>query len=243
MKIHAVYTAVIDGYDQLHAPQYVDPDIDYICYTNSLKKSAAPWKLIPVPNIYQNMYGAFGIDQNNIRKKCEEHKLLGRMTARLIKTMPHIFAAKYKVNVWVDGNARIYNLTRAWIDNLLQQKNMWLFRHVGKYRTIFDEARLCIKRKKDRPEAICAQVDEYKQNKQYTPRHIPMTGIIIRKNIPELIAPMCAWWREVATKSIRDQISFDYVMQRYNIQYGMLDDNIRDNTCVVIRGRSHKRNK
>ena len=85
-----VYTAIIGNYDELRAPLIVDPDIDYVAFVDD-------WVMaVPAPWIRRSYSREHGSD---------------RLTARFIKTHPHLLLPEYEVSVWVDAAFQIRALT------------------------------------------------------------------------------------------------------------------------------------
>ena len=99
MKRVAVYTAIFGGYDNLESPKVVDPNVDYICFTDSDLKSDV-WNIKKVPAIY------------NDSTRC----------ARKYKLLPHRYLSDYDISIWVDGNIVIHGNIDKFLSNIISGK-------------------------------------------------------------------------------------------------------------------------
>ena len=50
MNRKVIYTCIVDGYDELRQPLAVDPDFDYICFSNDYQQiKVGVWEIRPIP--------------------------------------------------------------------------------------------------------------------------------------------------------------------------------------------------
>lgn len=132
-----------------------------------------------------------------------------RRSARLLKVLPHLFFPKYHRWIWLDGSASLRADVTA---GFLQQVPgpLATFRHREKD-CAYHEAADCIKNDLDYELVIRMQVEGYR--KEGFPEHhgLAETQVVVRDNNPRVREFNRRWWTEVSTKSVRDQISFNYV--------------------------------
>ena len=65
------YTAIFGRYDYIRDPEYVDEDVDYICFTDQEDLSSNVFKIVKVDKVFDN------------NTKC----------ARMLKALPHVFSS------------------------------------------------------------------------------------------------------------------------------------------------------
>jgi len=198
-----IYTCITKNYDVLNENQYYLSDYDYVCFTDNPNLKSELWDIRQIPN---------GL------------KILSPVKqARYIKTHPHVFFKKYNLSVWIDATITIKSDFSELIDNNILQVPMHPDRNC-----LYSEARMCIKLKKDIKENINPQVEEYKKEGYPENNGLAQTNILIRKhNNKNCIKLMDDWWKEIKTKSCRDQISFNYVLwKNKDIEISYLDKKI-----------------
>jgi len=208
-----VYTAIVNNYEILKNPDYIDPKIKYICFTDQpirLKmKSNTIWEIRKIPS--SNL--------DHTRK------------ARQLKILPHVFLDEFKCDysIWIDGNITITGNVFDLI-NLYGDCGISGFKHPLR-NCIYQEAEACIKRDKDDPVIIKKQMDIYKENGFPKDYGLYETNVLIRKHSDkDVIRLMNVWWEEIKKYSKRDQLSFTYVIWRENFNMNsMADDNARAN--------------
>ena len=194
-----VYTCISGDYDNLREPKVIDPDFDYICFTDQNIHSNV-WSIRPIP------------------ESLSEYSQVKRQ--RAMKTMPHLFLPEYELSVWVDANVEIRGSINDYIaENEISQENGFFF--VGKHPDrdcIYDEVQACVKYKKDIYENMEPQVESYRE--EGFPEHfgLPQTTILFRYHNLADCKRLCeAWFDEIKKYSHRDQLSFTYVCWKLGI--------------------------
>lgn len=145
--------------------------------------------------------------------------------SKFIKIMPHLYLQQYKYSLYIDGHISIIDNIRDMINNHISTTNFTgivLLEHP--YRTCaYNEAKECIKLKKDYKEIIEKQITKYEH--ELFPKNIGLIrgGVIFREhNNPNVIKIMETWLSEVLNGSRRDQISFNYAVWKNNARYNQL---------------------
>jgi hypothetical protein len=189
------YTAIVDNYNPLQNPLYIDPQIDYVCFTDQPKWCSlvnnTVWKCRPFPRM--------DLDATRMN--------------RYVKILPHLFFPEYEYSIYVDGSIRITGDVRELL-NQYGHPNMLSFKHPRRS-CIYEEGKVCIEMRKEDPDTITRQLEAYRS--EGFPERFGLTenNVLIRQhNNPIIIKLMEDWWREVITKSRRDQLSFPYVAWR-----------------------------
>ena len=195
-----VYICISGPYDTLMEPKVIEPGFDYVCFTDQQFDSNV-WNIRPIPKELENL--------SPVKRQ------------RKIKTCPHLYLPEYDFSLWVDSNIEIRGSITKYMEEKSINKDTGCF-FVGthpKRDCIYDEAIECIKQKKDKEENINPQVERYRS--EGFPEHIGLvqSGIIFRyHNTEECKLLGEKWFDEIEKHSHRDQLSFNYVVWKYNIK-------------------------
>lgn len=188
-------SAIAGGYDTPKWHEHLLLTADYQLFSDSLK-SHPLYDVRPFPY--------FNIDATR--------------TARFVKTHPHIFAAKYEVAVWVDGNIVIRGDLSDEIDAFVSSGlPIGAIRHPLRA-SIFEEAETCIARSKDDAGIIDRHVARYREEGASPNFLIESNFMMFRINHPNLPIVMDRWWGEIENGCRRDQISLPYSMQKSGVE-------------------------
>lgn len=197
----AVYTAVTGNYDELILPTVIEPDFDYICYTDNPELKSNFWQIRMMEDL----------DLDEIRK------------ARHYKILPHKYLADYDYTIWIDSNFDVIGDIKHYINKYNKHGKLLAIQHEER-NCIYDEAEACKRLKKDSPEIIDSQVQKYKEEGLPAHNGLIASGILFRNHHDrEVINIMEQWYNEVINHSRRDQISFNYVCWKNNFQYDKSD--------------------
>jgi len=188
-----VYTVLLGDYT-LFEPKYNNNDWDLICFTNKDIKSKK-W------NISQ-------LHCDDILKKSREIKI------RCDKFLD------FDICLYLDSKFTV-NCNLNDFVNTNMKNNMLLMKH-NKRDCIYNEAKYCIKLGKGNKDIILKQINKYR--KEGFPENFGLyaPGIMLRKNIIEVINFMKLWYNEVSKYSYRDQISFPYILWKSPIKFDAL---------------------
>jgi len=213
-----VYTAIFGGIDNLiEQPNY--PNVDYICFTDNESLKSKGWTIIKI----------------NSKEKSP------RLLAKKYKILPHrlkIFR-KYKVSLWIDGNLLLKKTPWRLVQEYLKKYNIAFFEHPYR-KNIYEEAKACVRLKKDKYFIIRQQLKKY-YREGFKGENLIWGGIILRKhNNKEVIKSMEDWWKEINKGSIRDQLSFNYVAWKNNLKFCLIE---KEKLHEFIKKFPHKNKK
>jgi len=136
-----------------------------------------------------------------------------RRIFREIKICPHRFLPEHDRSVWMDGHLEMVDPT------IIEGKTgFWLMQHRDR-NCVYDELEACKEQRKDNVPTMYSQVNRYKDAGYPAKNGLCATGVMIRDNNPEYYPILEAWWREVNTGSIRDQLSFNYIAWAMGLEY------------------------
>ncbi|MFH1231538.1 MAG: glycosyltransferase domain-containing protein [Planctomycetota bacterium] len=199
----AVYTAIIGEYDT--PPEFTKvPGWKYFIFTNNKGLKSDSAKVI---------YINCGNDAKNARK---------------IKILASMYLREYDITIWLDGNIRMTInpdelLAKVDIDN-----NPFVAMEHPLRKCAYEEALACIKLNKDGSEIINNQMLAYKNDGFPKEAGLISSGIIIRRNTPEVTEFCNKWWAEVEKFSRRDQLSFNYTAWKTQFKYKTIEFLLND---------------
>lgn len=193
----AIYTAIFGGYDELKEPEYISPYCDYYIFTDRKVPENSVWKKLD----YSFVQEMNGMDAYHLSK--------------YVKIFPDKFFKGYDYSIWVDGTTTIVADLYAFIDRL-NGKIIGMFDNPV-HDCIYTEANFLLYYNRVQENIIKKQINSYK-NEGY-PEHNGMyecTIIVRQHNNSECIKLMNEWWKQIETFSMRDQISFPYIIWKFD---------------------------
>ena len=146
----------------------------------------------------------------------------GVMEAKEYKILSHKFIDS-EISVWLDGNIELLVPEELLIEHFLGDADIGLWKHP--YRDcLYEEA----EKTKDIP-----KVEE--QAKYYKSQGFPKNaglyecGTLVRRNTPRVNEFNEMWWEEIKKWSVRDQISFPYVLSKFpDLKIKVNEGNVRE---------------
>ena len=143
MNTKVVYTAIYGNKDTLKNPRYVNPDFDYICFTDNKEIKSDVWRIIDSEPIHEDPV----------------------RSAKVFKIKPHEFLKEYNISIWVDANFLIMNDLNSFLKKAgnLNKAHMLVFQHDQGRDCIYDEARTILSDKKDDPQIVANQMKKYRK--------------------------------------------------------------------------------
>ncbi|MCF6355618.1 MAG: glycosyltransferase [Candidatus Polarisedimenticolaceae bacterium] len=186
-----VYTAIFGNYDVLKVPETLNPEYDYVCFTD------IPIQGHPVWQFRHATY--FHSDTTRI--------------ARYYKLHPHTYLKEYDVAVWVDANILIRKDINYLVEAFQQgNKPLGIFTHYQRNCT-YSEATACITGSKDEGEVIERQIKRYRLDGLPENKGLPETNMLISKPSDSKTHEIFSlWWKELDNGSKRDQVSVMYAL-------------------------------
>lgn len=218
-----VYTCIIGKYDQLKEPLLAFDNVTYICFTDDQANIDATadtkWEIRSVPE--------------NILKTYE-----GTLANRYVKMHPHELFPEADYSIYVDGNVKIVSFPGAYLPGTMGKAGLAIYAH-GQRNCAYDEAQMCIMRKKGKKEFIERQMQRYSEEgfpENYGLYECTIIATDLKNDNSNRIFD--AWWHEfVNSKSFRDQLALPYVMWKKGFQYtdiGLLGANIFDDCRITV---------
>lgn len=207
-----VYTAITGGYDTLRVPEYVNPELDYICFTDQEQITSDFWSIRRIDN-------AEGLDPIRLARR---HKILC-----------HEYLPEYDYSIWIDGQMNV-------IGNMLELEKYHIASSllcVPHYERdcAYEEAETCLALGRGKSSEIEKQVQRYRA--EHYPEHNGMitSGVLFRSHHDAQLRQMCeTWWKEVKNESTRDQISFGYACWKTGFDYDLCNFSMYDNPYFTV---------
>lgn len=208
-----IYTAITGNYDDVKEPKYINPNYDYILFTNN-------------PQIKSNLWQVRLIDN--------EGQLDNVRLARKIKILGHKYLTEYDYSVWVDSKFEIIDNLEEYIHAYRKTEPILCFPHYEND-CAYKEKELCELFKKDDSGIMEKQMERYRNEGYPVGNGLVETGILVRdlKNA-RLIRVMETWWQEILNGSKRDQLSFNYSCWKNDFVYDLTDLYIYGNKYVNV---------
>lgn len=201
--MNVVYTALFGdaSRDTVLPPTYVDPDARYLVFSDLSQKH--------FPDPYVVMRSMAPLDAWSSRKKARWHKI---NSCLLFKSLyGEIGRVEPIQTIWHDASFQLVDLPEN-IHQIRGEAHIAVARHRMR-NCLYAEARECAKLNLDEPLTLYAQTERY-QNKDFPPQAgLYETGLLLRNSTQWRTAELEGlWWHEVDKFSLRDQVSFPYVL-------------------------------
>jgi len=206
-----VYTAIYGGFIKLK-DAIASNGCDFVCFTDDPNLTSDTWEIRYVKGIYPHP----------------------RRCARMYKILPHKYFSEYECSLWVDGS-HIPVDAKNFIITHLSNSDITLFKHYRR-NCIYQELKACISLNLDNKDVMSAQIEKYKNDGYPVNNGLIASGVIARKhNEPNIIKAMEDWWEEIKNNSVRDQLSFNYIMHKHNLPYNAINGNIYHNKYFDVK--------
>lgn len=217
----AIYTAIAGGYDTLKEPEYINPECDYICFTDNPRMVSDTWQFRPLPIVNG--------DYNR--------------TAKQVKVLIHQFLPDYDWSIWVDGKFAITGNLIQLLNEYAVNSNFLSFMHYRR-NSVFADADVIKRAGFELESLVDSQMNRYCAEGFTDDNELLEGGILFRRhNAPEIIQLMETWWNEITKYSKRDQLSFNYCAWKEKVFCDMIDMNIYDNHYVKAYPHTRKKVK
>jgi hypothetical protein len=141
-----------------------------------------------------------------------------KLLQRTIKTSPHIYIPNnYEISIYIDGNMKPKDILYKLDFNKFMCSNDIICFHHPSRTTINDEIKEIIKLKFETPENCNKILNKMKIDNYNNIEGLTETGILFRKH--KNIIKFSNDWTDCINICRRDQVSFDYLLFKHNIEY------------------------
>jgi len=181
-----VYTACFGDYDKIQ-PVVIESDADFVAVTDS-DAQIDGWQVVKHA----------GLPMSD-----------PRLLARMYKAMPHMMFPDADVWIWHDANVQLLVSPELLVAEWLGYADLATPKHQDRD-CAYGEGRRCIEKRKGAREKLEAQMNGYREVGYPEHNGLAETRVIIRRNTEDIVRFNEIWWGEISTKSIRDQVSFNF---------------------------------
>ncbi|WP_296861489.1 glycosyltransferase [uncultured Methanobrevibacter sp.] len=207
-----VYTAIFGDYEDLLDPKVINEDLDYVCFTDNPNLKSDIWNIKLIPD--------YADDFNKFNNKFSFEDLDYTRRARTIKMLPHVFLKEYDFSIWVDAGFLIVGDVINFI-NRYTKKDFLGVAHSIRH-CLYDEADEVLRLEMDDEELIKKQIKRYENDNYPRNNGLIESGILFRRHGKEEIKKVMEdWFNEIINYSKRDQISFNYVAWKNNLDFDL----------------------
>lgn len=200
-----IYCVITGNYDQLAEPQFVNPELDYICFTDSKELTSSIWKIIQIDEFFDIK------SLDNVRM------------ARYVKIIGYQFLRGYNYSVYVDGKVHILGNMLNYIEKYAKSSSLLCCSHYGVH-SLYEEVEVVIQKGLDDITIVENQMKKYREEGfPETYQQIDSTCLVRNHFDKKLDEVMKLWWLEVKNGSKRDQLSFTYACWKKEYTYDISD--------------------
>lgn len=227
MNKKVIYSAVVGSYDNILQPVVVNPDFDYLLFSNDItEKSIGVWQI----------------------KKISYHNDDRTKIARWVKTHPEILLPDYEISVWMDANVQItgsyfYDRVLDLYDKGILVSSMW---H-SERDCIYEEAAVVSYNGFDHEKTIVSWIKILMQEGYPLHNGLIETNVVFRQHHHPIITELDSlWWWCINNYSRRDQLSFNYLLWRQKIDcpFFLTDNqNTRNSDCLQWKKHHNSKNR
>ncbi|MEA1925847.1 MAG: DUF616 domain-containing protein [Patescibacteria group bacterium] len=147
------------------------------------------------------------------------------MNAKIYKILAHQYI-KADISIWLDGNIFLLIPKEKLIKEFLGDADIAVFKHFERD-CVYEEAEAAKGLGGDAFPYIEKHIEFYKSINY--PKHAGLyeCNMIIRRHSKQMEAFNNAWWSEICRHSSRDQLSFPYVLDKFDLKLNAYEGNIR----------------
>lgn len=188
-----VYTCNFGNYESIKEPLVVDPNVEYILFTDNKNLTSKNWRIIV------------------LNEQLEDP----RRTSRLPKIQPHKYLPPHDISVYIDSSLEMkVGDVKKMILECLEGKDIALYSHY-KRDCVYDEIEF-VMNSTDRVvhnKNLClAAIEKYKSIDYPKNNGLFENAFIIRRNTKDIQSLSELWWNEYILGTERDQFTFMYAL-------------------------------
>jgi hypothetical protein len=233
MSKTVVYSCVTGNYDQvlksiLASTAQAEDDTSYVLFTDQAVKG-------------QPFVPTSGHPPWLIKPLAWKHPLCRRRTARWHKVNSHVLFPETENVVWFDGSQRVKSIAvhSELVVPGLDKHDIATFKHPERI-CVFQELQACKKLKKDNDLLMESQVAMYRKDGYPPFNGMVETACLLRRHSPDVVRFNKLWWEQIRQHSYRDQLSFNYVLWKLNLEYARIPGSrIKSQYCDFVTHGGH----
>lgn len=214
-KSTVVYSVLFGNHDAL--PDILeDEGIEFIVFTDKSAPIDPPWRAVFVDS---TIHGT-------------------RRSGRYFKCLAHYLFPEIENCLYMDASFMFITPLRNLLRNY-DQTRFGIFIHPDRY-DILEESVACAEANKEGAQILQEQVAYYRSAGLPTPSGCYATGVLLRNlKDPAVISINEAWCAELASWSVRDQISLPFVFWRNSFRPDVIRGNVFYNKYLIPRAHNN----
>ena len=214
-NLKVVYSANFGSYDSFKDLVSIEEGVDYIYFTDNPKIKSDLWHVVLLDSKF----------------------LDSREMARAFKHLPHLFLSQYNSSLWIDAQLIINKSSINHIFSFLNNNDFICFKHTRRNR-VYKEALSCLRMGHESFYKIINQYISYRCAGFKDCEDLIESGVLARNHMKKNVSFFQeAWANEIFFRSIRDQLSFNYVASKTNFVYSFFSEKMSD--LFTLTGHDH----
>ena len=217
-----VYTCMTGNYDSIKEIPHLEDGIDYYCFTNNKNIKSDTWKVIYI----------------------EDDNLTNLELARRTKILgTPMINEGYDILLWMDAAVTFKKPIKDFIKKYLTKTTSFVaFKH-GERDNIKEEMEACYRFNKEDKTNIDKLIKFYKkENYNYDNGLIESTVYIKRPKDEIVKKTMELWFDMIKNYSRRDQLSFNYCIEKTNLKVKWINEKVFNNDWFLWENHNLNRN-
>lgn len=213
MSRRVVYTVLVGDYEHILEQDCPNSSgIDFICFTDNKDLTSSSWKIVKIDTL----------------------KLDPPRESRRYKILPHLYLSDYEESIYIDNKVKLLQDPEFIFDTYLPNSSydFVCFKHPRRD-CLYAEAERVIILDYDDERRVREQIAAYKRA-GYPEGNGLISGCFLlrRHGATKVRQCMEEWFENVLGYSKRDQISFNFVAWRQNLQFTTLPLGLTDNPIL-----------
>ncbi|WP_059109776.1 MULTISPECIES: rhamnan synthesis F family protein [Pantoea] len=194
----ALVTAIIGDFDALFLPKYLEGDVDYHCFSDTVSDGYGVFQVHKPPYVDADP----------------------RRTARYIKTNLLKYVEGYDYIVWIDANVEINVRVTELVQRVSSSSHtLGAIQHPVRD-NLFEESEEIISWKLDDESVVREQTARYESIHNLRSAPLIESNVLVMDARDEKIHNfMRLWWNEINNYSRRDQLSIGYALEEANVTW------------------------
>lgn len=195
-----VYSCLVGDYECLKEPDYIDPSVRYVLFTDNPDLKSEKWEVVT--------FDTLGLNP--------------RRASRLPKLLPHRYLPEHEISVYLDHSLALIECDiEGMICDTLQGFDIAAYPHFER-NCIYDEIEECVKLNKSH--AKNSRLFAKRLKKELFPSHWGLleNAFLVRRNSPLMQSINEMWFREYISGEERDQFSLMYVLWRTQTPHAVI---------------------
>lgn len=198
----AMYTVITDNYDSLKLPEKINTEFEYIVFSDKPISGGGVWQVKPILSHFEDPV----------------------RTSRFIKLHPHHLLKDFDIAIYIDSNLMILGDISSLIERFLESEMpIGAIRHPYR-KSIYEEIEACVSLKKDNQDIMRKQINRYRNEKFKDENLVEANFLFFDLKNKKTEQFLNYWWEELENGSRRDQLSFNYALNKSGANFCSLMD-------------------